>query len=215
MTDLLDLLAEHEHEPGGCDYRAGFLAGLRRAAAYVQDYGHRLDRADVARLQAPMLRSLAIAECDVCNHHEEGPHVMSSIDSTLTERGSRYGQFDGHARITQNIKAAMQDSPNWSRLAPDQKEALEMAAHKFGRILNGDPNYIDSWHDVIGYTRLVEQRLEQEQNSKTPTGTSDTNQAATFGPLGVGTEGPCGCPRCVSMRNLKQALEATAFRSSS
>ena len=35
-----------------------------------------------------------------------------------------------------------------------------MVAHKIGRILNGDPNYIDSWHDIIGYTRLVEQRLD-------------------------------------------------------
>ncbi len=145
---------------------------------------------------------------------------MSSIDSTLTERGNRYGQFDGHARITQNIKAAMQASPNWSRLAPDQKEALEMAAHKFGRILNGDPNYIDSWHDVIGYTRLVEQRLEQEQTSKTFTGAFDTNQAATFGPLGAAVEDPlaapskepCGCPRCVGMRNLKQALEGNGIQ---
>ena len=79
MTDLLDLLAEHEHEPGGCDYRDGFLAGLRRAAAYVQDYGHRLDRADVVRLQAPMLRSLAIAECGECSRHGcvevDGRHV--------------------------------------------------------------------------------------------------------------------------------------------
>lgn len=137
---------------------------------------------------------------------------MSSIDSTLTERGSRYGQFDGHARITQNIKAAMQDSPNWASLAPDQKEALEMAAHKFGRILNGDPNYIDSWHDVIGYTRLVEQRLEQEQTSKTAA--FDSNQATTFGPLNEKAKDKpepkiaCGCPRCTAMRALKKDLGA-------
>lgn len=88
---------------------------------------------------------------------------MSAIDATLEERGTRYGQFTGHARITQNLKAVMQASPQWAVLADDQKEALEMTAHKIGRILNGDPNYIDSWHDVIGYIRLVEQRLEGEQ----------------------------------------------------
>ena len=81
------------------------------------------------------------------------------IDATLAERGQRYGSFDGHARITQNIKRAMQDSPNWEGLADDQKETLEMVAHKIGRILNGDPNYVDSWHDIIGYTKLVETRL--------------------------------------------------------
>ena len=82
------------------------------------------------------------------------------IDDTLQERGSRYGEFYEHARITQNIKRAMVDSPKWQQLSDDKREALEMVAHKIGRILNGDPEYIDSWHDIIGYARLVEQRLE-------------------------------------------------------
>ncbi len=85
--------------------------------------------------------------------------MSTNIDETLQERGSRYGDFANHARITQNIKAAMVDSPNWHVLADDQKEALEMVAHKVGRILNGDPNYHDSWHDIIGYTKLVADRL--------------------------------------------------------
>ncbi len=85
--------------------------------------------------------------------------VVSSIDATLKERGSRYGSFDEHARITQNIKDAMRDSPNWDGLSPSMKESLEMNAHKIGRILNGDPNYHDSWHDIVGYTKLVADTL--------------------------------------------------------
>jgi len=81
------------------------------------------------------------------------------IDDTLVERGSRYGDFAEHARITQNLKRALADSPNWATLPDDMKEALEMVAHKLGRILNGDPNYHDSWHDMIGYIKLVERRL--------------------------------------------------------
>lgn len=84
---------------------------------------------------------------------------MHTIDQTLAERGSRYGKFTEHARIAQNIKAAMADSPNWQRLSPDQRETLEMIAHKAGRILNGDPDFHDSWHDIVGYTRLVADRL--------------------------------------------------------
>ena len=83
-----------------------------------------------------------------------------SIEVTLAERGSRYGDFAEHARITQNIKDAMWDSPNWPHLSPAAKEALEMVAHKIGRILNGDPDYHDSWHDIIGYTKLVADQLE-------------------------------------------------------
>lgn len=85
--------------------------------------------------------------------------MTPSIDATLAERGARYGSFAEHARITQAMKAAMVDSPNWMALAPDQKEALEMIAHKAGRILNGDPDYHDSWHDIVGYTKLVADRL--------------------------------------------------------
>lgn len=81
------------------------------------------------------------------------------IDTTLAERGNRYGSFTEHARITQAIKGAMADSPNWAKLAADQREALEMIAHKAGRILNGDPDYHDSWHDIVGYTKLVADRL--------------------------------------------------------
>ena len=91
---------------------------------------------------------------------------MSNIDATLQERGSRYGEFEDHAAVTQGIKQAMQDSKNWDSLEYDMVEALEMVAHKIGRILNGDPSYIDSWTDIIGYTRLVEKRLIAQNEPK-------------------------------------------------
>ena len=93
---------------------------------------------------------------------------MSAIDKTLDERGQRYGEFASHAHVTQLLKRAMGRHPGWRKLADDQREALEMTAHKIGRILNGDPDYIDSWHDIIGYVRLVEQRLERERGEPTP-----------------------------------------------
>lgn len=81
------------------------------------------------------------------------------INEVLQQRGNRYGDFRGHASITQAIKRAMSFSPNWASLSDDKKEALEMVAHKIGRILNGDPEYKDSWTDMIGYTKLVEDTL--------------------------------------------------------
>lgn len=85
----------------------------------------------------------------------------TDIDKTLADRGKRYGNFMGHSNITQRIKAAMHGTGNWGRLEDDQREALDMIAHKIGRILNGDPNYHDSWHDIVGYTKLVADRLLQ------------------------------------------------------
>ena len=84
---------------------------------------------------------------------------MTDIAATLSQRGSRYGAFETHAHITQDLKAVMVDTRNWAVLADDQKEALEMIAHKIGRILNGDPNYDDSWIDIAGYAKLVADRL--------------------------------------------------------
>lgn len=88
--------------------------------------------------------------------------MADGVDATLVERGARYGTFKGHAEITQALKAEMNTHPGWARLAPDQREALEMIAHKVGRILNGDPNYADSWHDIAGYASLVDKRLAGE-----------------------------------------------------
>lgn len=82
-----------------------------------------------------------------------------SIEKTLAERGKRYGVFAGHALIAQRIQDNMRNTIGWNRLAPDQKQALTVIADKIARILNGDPNYIDNWHDITGYTKLIEDRL--------------------------------------------------------
>jgi len=37
-----------------------------------------------------------------------------------------------------------------------------MIAHKIARIINGDPNHLDSWHDIAGYATLVEQELKND-----------------------------------------------------
>ena len=84
---------------------------------------------------------------------------MSGINETLNERGARYGAFSGHSQITQEIKTTMRNADNWSQLRLSQKEALEMIAHKIGRIINGDSNYVDSWNDIAVYATLVEQEL--------------------------------------------------------
>ena len=84
----------------------------------------------------------------------------------LEERGKRYGDFSAHAKITQDLKFIMQQTIRWNNLNCSQREALEMIQHKIGRILNGDPNYTDSWVDIAGYATLVAERLEQRKENK-------------------------------------------------
>ncbi len=85
-----------------------------------------------------------------------------TTDEILAQRGSRYGSFSDHAKYTQQLKEVMQASTNWTegKLSDSQKESLEMIAHKIGRILNGDPNYDDSWVDIAGYSQLVVDELQ-------------------------------------------------------
>jgi len=84
-----------------------------------------------------------------------------SVESTLNERGKRYGAFRDHAQLSQNLKNIAKIYGK-ATLSPSQQEALDMIFHKIARVLNGDPNYADSWHDIAGYATLVELELAGE-----------------------------------------------------
>lgn len=92
----------------------------------------------------------------------EGHVTPNEVDAILEERGSRYGAFISHAQITQTLKRTAYEfvEERSKVLSVDQLEALDMIFHKIGRILNGDPNYADSWIDIAGYAKLVADRLE-------------------------------------------------------
>lgn len=81
------------------------------------------------------------------------------IQTTLNERRNTHGDFTLNSATSQRIKAIMRDGENWNLLIPYQREALEMVAHKIGRILSGNPDEVDHWRDIAGYATLVEQRL--------------------------------------------------------
>lgn len=83
----------------------------------------------------------------------------TGIDATVEERGNRYGAFKDGADIMQELKSVMRSTRNWSNLTPSQREALEMIQHKVGRILNGDPNYIENFTDIAGYAILVKNEM--------------------------------------------------------
>ena len=95
------------------------------------------------------------------NRDLEG-QMQGKINSTINERGNNYGKFKDGADIMQELKSVMRSTPNWHKLTPSQREALEMIQHKIGRILNGNPSYTDSWHDIQGYAKLVEDELNGE-----------------------------------------------------
>ena len=139
-----------------------------------------------------------------------------SIENTLAERGNRYGDFTDHARLCQDLKdvmttfAVVQNTPHsvaahfpWGDLPATHKQALEVIADKIARILSGDPNYADNWHDIQGYAKLVEDRLPQPGATAIPLDTGCPHGGVGEGALHVNPSevvevGPPTCHHCLS-----------------
>lgn len=96
---------------------------------------------------------------------------MAEVRDTLNERGGRYGRFDAHAGLAERFIAVAMGEGNWQdmavvlmptnwwKLEPDQRHSIRYILDKLARILEGDPDYIDNWHDIAGYATLIEDRL--------------------------------------------------------
>ena len=82
-----------------------------------------------------------------------------SINKTLEQRGERYGKFKDVASTTYALQEILRAASSHEHMSDDQVIALDMICNKMARIVNGDPNYIENWHDIAGYATLVEQEL--------------------------------------------------------
>lgn len=87
---------------------------------------------------------------------------MAELDEILADRGKEYGEFKNQAQISQMLKYDMRGI-KWFDLKSYQRESLEMIVHKIARIVNGNPNNIDSWDDIAGYAKLVSDRLKSDE----------------------------------------------------
>ena len=94
------------------------------------------------------------------------------IDALLKDRGSKYGLFDNHAKLTCGLSdvfyahMTQYNKVAYEKLTDSQREALHMIFHKLGRIGNGDPNYTDSWVDIAGYAKLAADDIQNELDFK-------------------------------------------------
>lgn len=85
---------------------------------------------------------------------------MKPLATTLKDRGSVYGDFTDNAVIAQQIKVSLRSGVSWALMNPAQREAADVMASKLSRIVTGDPNYGDNWHDIQGYAKLAEDRCK-------------------------------------------------------
>ena len=82
-----------------------------------------------------------------------------SINKTLEQRGERYGKFKDVASTTYALQEILRAASSHEHMSDDQVIALDMICNKMARIVNGDPSYLDNWHEISGYATLVEQEL--------------------------------------------------------
>lgn len=85
--------------------------------------------------------------------------MTEDVHDTLKQRQNTHGDFSDNAQIMQTLKDYFRDQEGWKALSPVQREVLDMFALKIGRILSGDPDEPDHWHDLAGYATLAEYRV--------------------------------------------------------
>lgn len=83
---------------------------------------------------------------------------MSDIAKTLEGRNHTHGDFTHQAMIAESLQEDMRCRDGWGSLSDVQKQALVMIQHKVARIIAGNPNERDHWHDIQGYAKLAEDR---------------------------------------------------------
>ena len=87
--------------------------------------------------------------------------MTKDITETLGQRENRYGNYTHVAATAQQLKETLRSGDSWVIMEPYMQESLDLIANKLARIVNGDPFYDDSWHDVGGYAKLVEIELNK------------------------------------------------------
>lgn len=93
------------------------------------------------------------------NPSQTEPTMTTTIEAILAQRQKTHGDFTDNARVMQNLKDVVHCEKGWNNLSRVQREAIHMILHKIGRILSGNPNEPDHWHDIAGYAELVKERI--------------------------------------------------------
>ncbi len=88
-----------------------------------------------------------------------GGGQTDEIGAILAERGNTHGDFVVQAWVAQELKACVENGPNWILMTADKREAIHMILHKVSRVVCGNPDFKDTWDDIQGYARLISNKL--------------------------------------------------------
>ena len=77
------------------------------------------------------------------------------VQETLAQRQGTHGDFKYNAAASRALKACVQEHTGVN-LTDVQLEALDNICQKMARIISGNPNHADNWHDIAGFAALAE-----------------------------------------------------------
>ena len=97
------------------------------------------------------------------SHRTASETADPTIKETLSQRQEQYGSFEDVAMLTEQMVDVMRKG-YYEKLAYNQKMALYMICSKMARIVSGNPNHKDSWHDIAGYATLIDNELVSEKD---------------------------------------------------
>lgn len=86
-----------------------------------------------------------------------------AVKATLDEREKDYGSYVDQSFIAENLIAIMEREKGWRKFPPTHRQSARMIAVKLARLLNGNPNHVDSWHDIAGYAELARLNCESSE----------------------------------------------------
>lgn len=87
--------------------------------------------------------------------------LPDAITATITSRAVTHGDFVNTAHIAQGLKDFLKSEGPYQGMSSVQREALDMICTKLARIIAGDPNHREHWHDIAGYAQLAETSIPE------------------------------------------------------
>lgn len=86
---------------------------------------------------------------------------MADLKETLAQRGATYGDFSLNAIIAQEMKVSARNGASWDAMPAYIQEGIDIILSKISRAVTGDPMHADNFHDIAGYAKLVEDRINK------------------------------------------------------
>lgn len=92
---------------------------------------------------------------------------MKTLKETLDERGSVYGSFDAGTDLLASILNSLtlhRHNTTGSFMTTTEQVMFQYILMKLVR-LAASPDHIDSWHDIQGYAKLIEEYYQEKKNA--------------------------------------------------